>query len=154
MASTLDFFSLLFQTASKRNHRFGVVLTGQSEWQQSSINALVEKVGQQGIFQLGGEPLDGVDVHLNVKQGQRLLGQECQLLICDLRGGFDANSFSAATGCVRGGGLLVVVVDTNQQTDAFKQVWLQQSLSNLIVVEQGKALPTLPDTFENAEPCF
>lgn len=154
MAATLDFFSLLFQTASKRNHRFGVVLTGQKEWQQSSLNALVEKVGQQGIFQLGGEPLDGVDVHVNAKQGQRLLGQECQLLICDLRSGFDANSFSAATGCVRGGGLLVVVVDINQQTDAFEQVWLQQSLSNLIVVEQGKALPTLPDTFETPNHAF
>ncbi|NOH60526.1 GNAT family N-acetyltransferase [Vibrio sp. RE88] len=138
-----DYFSQLIQSANNANHRFGVVLKGSVDWQSSTLSDLKRLFSSSAIFQLGGKSSDDNVHQVSVKQGQRLLGQECGLLICDFSDGFDANSFSAALGCVTGGGL-VVVLPADSGSLSLSEQWLNAALGKLIVVEQAKPLPELP----------
>ncbi|WP_019277405.1 tRNA(Met) cytidine acetyltransferase TmcA [Vibrio coralliilyticus] len=143
-----NYFSQLIQSANNANHRFGVVLKGSVDWQSSILSALKALYSNSAIYQLGGKS-DDDNVHLvTFKQGQRLLGQECGLLICDFSDGFDANSFSAALGCVTGGGL-VVIIPADSDSLSLSEQWFNAALGSLIQVEQAKPLPELPQV-ENA----
>ncbi|MGV3003285.1 GNAT family N-acetyltransferase [Vibrio sp. E150_018] len=79
---------------------------------------------------LGGtQPLLGCP-HYTSKQGQRLLGQEVELLVVDFDdNNFDANSFNAALGALVGGGILFIInfesVDNSYQTQ-----WLAQHIKH------------------------
>ncbi|NOJ21455.1 tRNA(Met) cytidine acetyltransferase TmcA [Vibrio coralliilyticus] len=138
-----NYFSQLIQSANNANHRFGVVLKGSVDWQSNTLSALKELFSNSAIYQLGGKS-DDDNVHLvTFKQGQRLLGQECGLLICDFSDGFDANSFSAALGCVTGGGL-VVIIPADSDSLSLSEQWFNAALGSLIQVEQSKPLPELP----------
>ncbi|AIW22169.1 tRNA(Met) cytidine acetyltransferase [Vibrio coralliilyticus] len=138
-----NYFSQLIQSANNANHRFGVVLKGSVDWQSNTLSALKELFSNSAIYQLGGKSGDD-NVHLvTFKQGQRLLGQECGLLICDFSDGFDANSFSAALGCVTGGGL-VVIIPADSDSLSLSEQWFDIALGSLIQVDQSKPLPELP----------
>ncbi|NUW70658.1 tRNA(Met) cytidine acetyltransferase TmcA [Vibrio coralliilyticus] len=147
-----DYFSQLIQSANHANHRFGLVLKGSVDWQSSTLSDLKALFSNSATFQLGGKSDDDNVHQVTFKQGQRLLGQECALLICDLSEGFDANSFSAALGCVIGGGI-VVVLPADVDTSSLSQQWFNAALDQLIQVEQAKPLPELPQVAStDAEP--
>ncbi|WP_117232961.1 GNAT family N-acetyltransferase [Vibrio maerlii] len=137
-------------SALAANHfcRFGVVLKGDNAWKHDTLTdylrANVDSV--EAIFQLGGkaqtvehENITCVAAH----KGLALLGQECQVLICDFSEGYDANSFSAAIGTLVGGGLLFVV-GFDEGLGEFSQQWVTQVFSELIFIEQREELPLLP----------
>ncbi|KJY81990.1 ATPase [Vibrio galatheae] len=143
MIVTQHYFSQLLQSATESNHRYGVVLQGDESWQRDCLAQLFSLVDSDDIFLLGNVSSNPVGKRVNYKQGQQLLGQECRLLCCDFREGFDANSFTAATGSVRGGGL-VVILPQQHERPTFDQVWLQAALENLIVLKEQGPLP-LPE---------
>lgn len=149
MTATQDYFSQLLESAARSNHRFGVVLRGSDEWQQSSLESLCSLVASDDVFLLGCQTALKAAKSVSYKKGQQLLGQECQLLICDFRTGFDANSFSAATGCVMGGGL-VVILPQQQDLPGFEQRWLASALNKLNVIQQNKPLPQICHSTELA----
>ncbi len=145
MVENNNFISHLFTVATTRRHRFGVVVKGDEQWQQSWLQQAAEQITPQQVFQLGGQASEYVNKRVGYAKGHQLLGQECRLLICDFDDGFDANSFSAAIGCVVGGGLVVVLPKKNQPT-LFGERWLQRALEQLLVIEQNQSLPVIPDS--------
>lgn len=140
-----DYFSQLLDIASTRNHRFGVVIRGEAQWQLQCVISAASQLEDSTIYQLGGDSIVAGAKQVKFNKGDQLLGQECQLLVCDFREGFDANSFTAATGCVRGGGLVIIVAD-GTGSERLDQIWLDNVLGDLIQLQQGQDLPALPNT--------
>lgn len=145
MAAINNYFAQLIHIAQQRHHRFGVVLSGDSDWQDQSIGQLYDAIKPVTFYQLGGIATERATKSAKFNKGQLLLGQECELLVCDFRAGFDANSFSAATGCVKGGGLVVILSGALETEVGYDAAWLNQSLQQLLVIEQGSELPALPN---------
>ena len=136
----LDYFTQLIECACQTNHRYGLALHGDHDWTSSNIEMVKTLYAHSDIVELGGKVNDNKVRYISYKQGKTLLGQECALLICHLSGGFDANSFCAALGSVRGGGL-VIIVPTLSNTSPIAQQWLQGAFKRLIQLEQFKPLP-------------
>lgn len=82
----------------------------------------------------GNQPLLGC-AHYTSKQGQRLLGQEVELLVVDFSqvldsnsfdgNSFDANSFNAALGALVGGGILFII-NFESLDNSYQSQWLAQ----------------------------
>lgn len=147
MTSQQTFLSTFASIAEKNNYRYGVVLRGESQWQDTLVvshltDLAVANTYQTSIFQLGGSQLANSEC-VNFKKGQRFLGRECQRLICDLRDGFDANSFSSALGSLVGGGVLIVLV-ADESKNTLAEQWLSCCLTQLHLIEQYGELPALP----------
>ena len=138
-----DYFSHLIKSAVKANHRYGLVLNGDLSWTANTVQMLKNFYDYSDTIQLGGVVRDEGVHYVNFKQGKTLLGQECNLLICYLSEGFDANSFCAALGSVKGGGL-VIIIPSFSAISPCGQLWLEIAFSRLIQVEQSKPLPKLP----------
>lgn len=142
-----DYYHQLIDIAQSTRHRFGVVLRGDQQWTQAAVQTCVQQTPGQNCFQLGGEAVEGVSHYAKFNKGQQLLGQECALLICDLSTGFDANSFTAVMGCLVGGGIAIILPNAQETMELDKQ-WLNHCLDDLLVIEQGGALPSLPRCLE------
>ncbi len=147
MTAIKDYFSNLLALSAKSNHRYGVVLQGSEHWQKQCLDTLFSLVAGKDVFLLGGDCNDEVEKQVGFKKGHQLLGQECLLLCCDFREGFDANSFTAATGCVKGGGL-VIILPEKTSSPTLAQTWLNNAFHNLIVVEEDGKL-SMPPCSEN-----
>ena len=119
--SALKYLSTLSSQLRLAHKRFAVQL----QLNDGEVGLLLEQFIQQQKIDttrtawLGGhQPLFN-GPHYTFKQGQRLLGQEVELLVVDFSAGFDANSFNAALGALMGGGILFIIhfeslPDTNQ----------------------------------------
>lgn len=144
MNTPLNYLLSLSALAEKAKHRYLVRLKGDEAWQTELISGFLSEKQTNSCSQLGGPPLDGVDP-LTYKQGGQLLGLERECLIYDDRDGFDANSFTAASGALRGGGLLFLLLSEKQ---SLSYQMLEQHLSNVITLVQGSPFPTLPNCCE------
>lgn len=140
MLAIQQYFTQLSNRAEQSFHRYGVVLRGNAQWQIETMESFCHAINPNRVFQLGGEPLPFADKFVEKNKGQRFLGQECDLLVCDFRSGFDANSFASAVGCLCGGGILLVL-PAEENTQSWADVWLHQGLCQLIQVEQNSPLP-------------
>ena len=149
MNSIKLFFSQLLTRATQRNHRFGVVLKGNEQWQNQAIATLIQPLKADEIFCLGGESQCLVTKQVAFNKGHQLLGQECRVLLCDIRDGFDANSISAATGCVRGGGLVIVIASQAEPITPAEQ-WLKRALESLLVLTPNAAIPDIPEALSSS----
>ncbi|HAS6383274.1 TPA: tRNA(Met) cytidine acetyltransferase [Vibrio vulnificus] len=121
------------QYAEQTGWRVGVVLKGPDNWQTALVQGLLSEQSPRSIFVMGEgiASADDVTQCVSVKQGQRLLGQECQLLVVDCRKQFDANSFSAACGALCGGGMLLLLVSEQAANTPWEQ-WLTGQFEQLI----------------------
>lgn len=138
----LNYFQSLQHCAQQRNHRFAVYLSGELSWSRPLLQTWLSTLDENlVVVQLGGEPFFAAST-LAYNQGQRLLGQECHLMIADFSQGFDANSFSAALGTLIGGGLLFIIGHRVNPTAA-DNCWLTRGLEQLLVVSASH-IPALP----------
>lgn len=155
MNSQQSFLIDLVDIAKKNNHRYGVVLHGESRWQEMLLSSHLAdtlqstQLNEPTFFQLGGTKLANCEP-VSYKQGKRFLGRECQRLICDFRDGFDANSFSSALGSLVGGGLLFILIAENEK-ESLAQHWLKGCLSQLYLIDSEGSLPTLPSVIVDDE---
>ncbi|ULN66563.1 GNAT family N-acetyltransferase [Vibrio gigantis] len=136
---TNTFLHTLSNIAQHNDHRYGVVFDGDFDWQNSAVTTFLQDADSQTVFQIGGTSFEGA-IYAPVKKGQQLLGRECQLLVCDFREQFDANSFSAALGSLVGGGLLLVLlpkVDDSKNSESFGQRWLKLHFDKLLSISQS-----------------
>ncbi|MEZ9452228.1 GNAT family N-acetyltransferase [Vibrio splendidus] len=138
---TNTFLHTLSDVAQHNDHRYGVVFNGDVDWQNTAISTFLQDKNAKSIFQIGGVPFDDV-TYAPVKKGQKLLGRECQILVCDFREQFDANGFSAALGSLVGGGLLLVLPPNVNEAEevgssGFGQRWLKGHFDKLISVSQA-----------------
>ncbi len=99
--------------AQAAHQRVGVVVSGDEAWIEAVIDASLATLSPEPmkftalLGSVSYAQLNGV----HYRKGDQLLGQELLTLVYDCRSGFDANSFSAALGALRGGGLLVVIAE-------------------------------------------
>ena len=146
--TTLPFLTQLSTVALNNNHRYGVLLEGDPAWQSQQLESYLFHFDCPIAFVLGELSVPGAK-NIAFNKGQQLLGQECQVLICDFRSGFDANSFTAALGALVGGGVLFVIPPANHET-TLSQVWLTRQLDKLICLSQSalsqdSEMPALPE---------
>lgn len=93
--------------ASASNHRLALMLAGSREWTLSAATeALSAPVGERVVW-LTERRVSGSS--LPCSRGDQLLGSELDLLVYDALVGFDPDSFAAALGALRGGGLLLLL---------------------------------------------
>lgn len=145
-----QFLSQLQHQVSAAFQRVGVVISGDSDWQDQVINEFHQYQQHQTWFCMGDWQWAD-DYCVSVKQGHMLLGRECEVLLFDARQGFDANSFSAAIGSLVGGGILIIIVPTQTSNDPAQQ-WLKAQWDKLIVLEQHRPIPSVPAFSSAARP--
>ncbi|MGR5238842.1 GNAT family N-acetyltransferase [Vibrio alfacsensis] len=145
MQAKSEFLSQLQLQSRLAFQRTGVVLQGDATWQDELISFFYQThkpTQQEQWFCVGNWRMDDV-LCVNSKQGNMLLGRECDVLLFDARDEFDANSFTASLGALVGGGLLIVVT-RDQETTNQAQRWMQIQWQKLVVIEQNHPLPKLP----------
>lgn len=117
-----------------------VRLVGTPEWSYALVQSYAEKQGTESCCKLGGTPLINGN-NVGYKQGNQLLGTELSCLIFDDADGFDADSITAASGALRGGGLFFLLL--SQHNNLMYQ-WLENALVDQITLSENHPLPELP----------
>jgi len=92
--------------AQARRHRLALHIAGPVDWTRQLAELCLEAAAGKGLW-LTDRPLDRD--HRPLAAGLTLLGQELDYLVYDAQGGFDPDSFGAACGALRGGGLLLLL---------------------------------------------
>lgn len=102
-----DLAASLRDHASAANHRLVLVLAGGRGWTLSAAIAALSGQPDSRLMWLSEREVEGP--RLPISRGQQLLGFELDDLIYDAHSGFDPDSFGAALGALRGGGLLMLL---------------------------------------------
>ncbi len=138
-----NYISSLINAASLANQRGAIVLHGSKDWTGYCINKIQTYFDPDKSVWLGESDFCLTGQVIPYHQGRRFLGNELELIIVDLSCGFDANSFSAICGALRGGGLLCLL-NVSQLEESFAGRWLERSLSSLTTVKEGDDFSQLP----------
>lgn len=93
--------------ARARHHRLALVLAGQEAWTVQMAEACLAARTGEALW-LSDRP-GLIPPHQPLAAGLRLLGLELDFLVYDALGGFDPDSFGAASGALRRGGLLLLL---------------------------------------------
>lgn len=137
MTSPLSYLLSLSSDAKNSRHRYLVRLVGSEEWRAELVASYLSVQKYKESFKLGGKAVVGAN-QLNYQQGTHLLGREVDCLIYDDIEGFDANSFTAASGVLRAGGLLFLSLSSKR---SLSYRWLEKCLVNVITIHQNSMLP-------------
>jgi tRNA(Met) cytidine acetyltransferase len=93
--------------ARAAGHRATLLLSGDGDWTATSALHAVAAIPELAPTWLTDRPL--VAGALPLRAADRLLGADLELLVYDAHSGFDPDGFGAATGAIRGGGLLLLL---------------------------------------------
>ena len=93
-------------SAQRRRHRLALLLAGSAPWCRLAAEVCLAESPGQGVWLSDGT---GPDDRRPLAAGQQLLGEELDYLVYDAHAGFDPDGFGAATGALRGGGLLLLL---------------------------------------------
>lgn len=138
MQPYLEWLDNAHQMALQRFCRLGFELKS-DEWSYQLLETWLAQHSASVIFQLGGKVLNQAH-YLSSQKGQQWLGKECTFLVCDVSQQWDANSFSAALGCLTGGGILFLL-GTEQFPSQLVRQWFTHFNHNLVSLAQHN----LPD---------
>ncbi|RKT46798.1 tRNA(Met) cytidine acetyltransferase TmcA [Thiocapsa rosea] len=97
----------LQRQAQATGHRATLLLSGDADWTATHAWRCVAALPDQVPTWLTERPL--ADGALPLRAADRLLGSDLDLLVYDAHRGFDPDGFGAATGAIRGGGLLLLL---------------------------------------------
>jgi tRNA(Met) cytidine acetyltransferase len=93
--------------ASAAGHRAVLVLSGDRRWTATHARSAVAAMPAIIPTWLTERPI--ADEARPLQSAARLLGSDLDLLVYDAHSGFDPDGFGAATGAIRGGGLLLLL---------------------------------------------
>ncbi|PML05043.1 GNAT family N-acetyltransferase [Vibrio breoganii] len=131
--------------ASQSMHRCGVVLDGSREWQLELLEAFGAAVEHHRALIIGNHGLSYGE-SLTFKQARQKLGQESDLIVADLNSPFDANGFTAASGTLKGGGMLIVLPSSKHEGDSYSSLWLERALESFHLIRGSEDI--FPDIKE------
>jgi tRNA(Met) cytidine acetyltransferase len=97
----------LLREARRDNHRVTLVLAGCPDWTMRAATAALRASPDRAVTWLSDRRLPVSLLPLGA--GVELLGREVDVLAFDAHSGFDPDSFGAAIGSIRGGGLLMLL---------------------------------------------
>ncbi|WP_372627939.1 GNAT family N-acetyltransferase [Arsukibacterium sp.] len=108
----------LLTQAAARQCRLPVLLQGDAEPLLQQSLALVAQVQPEKLYWLGEHAPQNSTV-LQAGQNYQLLGSECDMLIINALNGFNADLIAASAGCLKAGGLWLLLAQPDTQ-------WCQQ----------------------------
>lgn len=140
MSALVTLAKKIQQQALLDNFRQIIRLQGDKNWCFKQTEFLIEQL-QKSYFWLGEAPNT-----ISVATYKNILGQECELLVINALSEFDANMFAGSQGCLKGGGLLILLSPAKMaEEDLFYHyVKSQLALFNFITVKQNHPFPELP----------
>lgn len=121
-------FRALKVQCEHRRHRGRIIIGGAPDWclarAQQVVQALCTDEIQEGAHQktslearptpsilaINAQELDNKEALLHTRQATQHLGQEYQAVIWNAHAGLDPNGFGAASGLIKAGGLLIVLL--------------------------------------------
>ncbi|HEX5793957.1 MAG TPA: GNAT family N-acetyltransferase [Rheinheimera sp.] len=168
------------QQAAQLHIRLPVVWQGTADALLSHTSALLSTLGYDKLYWLGAEaPADAVN--LTGKQNYQLLGSECDVLVINAFSGFNADLVAASAGCVKAGGIWLLLcppftqwqqqanpahegllpypVDAATHQGSFLSFWvtqLQQQNALFIddqYIEKPLSWPATTQSYQAAAPC-
>lgn len=137
MPDIISFVRHIQQHATAENHRQIVRLQGDLSWCYQQAEYLIKQL-QLAYFWCGPCP-DSLE-SVSYKQ---ILGQETSLLFINALHDFDANEFAASVGCLRGGGLLILLTPIEIPADNLFYQYLHSQLTayNFVTISKDHPLP-------------
>jgi tRNA(Met) cytidine acetyltransferase len=94
--------------ARLQHHRRALVLSGEADWCRSAAEALLVWLGPMSVHWFSDRAPPGAPSSFG-SAALASLGSEFDVLVFDAFAGFDPDAFGALTGCIRGGGMLVLL---------------------------------------------
>lgn len=156
----------------RRGWRLPVWLAGSDSYTQQQLSALEPKAVS---YWLGQQAPSGFTL-LSAKQKQQWLGTECDVLVVDARHAVDWDLVAASSGCLKAGGLWLLVtnepdlwlqqpnpaakrvlpypLDATAYTGLFKEFWLEQlQYAHWVKLIEGSpaVIPVLPEAIAPAQ---
>ena len=104
-----DILALQCSLQTSRERRL-VVLSGSLNWAQDCLQHYVKLSASHNILVVSDQSLQIDAPCLNSRDVKQKLGQETQHLIWDGQTGINPNALGAASGLVKGGGLLILLL--------------------------------------------
>ncbi len=142
--------------------RRGLLISGSNEWCSEVALKIAALFDQQQVW-ITRQPPTGVEAYAGREVLQRL-GSEVDLLVYDCHDGFDVDAFGAASGLIKGGGLLLLLTpplqDWPQLPDPEAQrffksdcvssnfikrfIQISKASDALLLVSENSVMPDLP----------
>ena len=111
---------LLIREATAVRQRRALVLAGESVWSLAAALQCLRDITHKDILWVSTRAPQGTRSVSGTK-ANKVLGGEVDVLVFDAHSGFDPDAFGAVVGCVRGGGLLLLLTpplsDWPEQSD-------------------------------------
>ena len=147
MSALLSFVQHIQQQAIHNNHRQILRLQGGLSWCYQQATQLIEQL-QLDYFWCGPSP-----VSIESISYKQVLGQETSLLIINAFERFDANTFAASEGTLRGGGLLILITPQTIPADNLFYQYLntQLSVGHFVTICEDHPIPTITEETVNTE---
>ena len=98
----------LIREAGAARHRRALVLAGEAIWTLHAARACLRETPYTDILWLSTRAPEG-SRSIEASKAHKVLGSEVDVLVFDAHSGFDPDAFGAVVGCVRGGGLLLLL---------------------------------------------
>lgn len=102
-----DLIGNLWGQARDSHHRRLLLISGDADWTATCASQAVASLPELTPVWLTDRPL--ADKTQPIRTAIQLLGQDLNLLLYDAHSGFDPDGFGAATGAIRGGGILILL---------------------------------------------
>ncbi len=144
--------------ARAAGHRATLLLSGDADWTATQAWRAVAALHHLTPTWLTARPL--AEDAIPLQAADRLLGSNLDLLIYDAHGGFDPDGFGAATGAIRGGGVLLLLTPpladwpnlTDRQAERIA-VWptTAESVGGRFLCRLAKLLDSSPGLFHLAQ---
>tara|TARA_R110002126_G_scaffold202480_1_gene349903 strand:+ start:4878 stop:6941 length:2064 start_codon:yes stop_codon:yes gene_type:complete len=111
--SLTAFLQPLLAEASARHCRLPVLLQGEAEPLRQQALELITQLQPQKVYWLGDDA-PATSTALQAGNNYQLLGSECDMLIINAFNGFNADLVAASAGCLKAGGLWLILAPTDQ----------------------------------------
>ena len=158
-------FQRLLQQAALHHIRLPVVWQGNEAGLIESTTQILALLEDKKLYWIGRQAPEHA-IELNAKQNYQLLGSECDVLVINAFSGFDADLVAASAGCVKAGGLWLLLCppfaqwqslpnpahqkllpypyDANHHQGQFISFWLQQlQQQNVLLLSDDQQLQQL-----------
>lgn len=139
MNNYIDYINILVDFAEQSNQRTAVVLRGSPQWLLELVEKIQSEFSGNETVMLGDASSQLICQAVPYHHGHLMLGREFRLILVDLACGFNANSFSALSGTLKGGGLLLFF-NIEQLDNSFSSQWLIRAFDALHSIEEGQGL--------------
>jgi len=129
-----------------RNHRHCLLLSGNDAWTRQQAEAIIAALAIETPIWLSSQPGNSGE-QLTLRQANKLLGRETELLVYDAHHGFDADALGAVSGAICGGGLLLLLAPPLSQWPTLPDA---EALRFFSVTDHSPYLARLIDCARNA----